>query len=49
MKHALIWSGAIKVLQLYLFKYINKGPDRILVVIVPSKTIGEGNIDEIKQ
>ncbi|XP_050878793.1 uncharacterized protein LOC127082607 [Lathyrus oleraceus] len=33
----------------YLFKYINKGFDRISVIIVPSAASGEGNNDEIKQ
>ncbi|CAK8530235.1 unnamed protein product [Lathyrus sativus] len=33
----------------YLFKYINKGSDRISAVIVPNNTGTDGNIDEIKQ
>ncbi|XP_058741129.1 uncharacterized protein LOC131613479 [Vicia villosa] len=33
----------------YLFKYINKGSDKILTVIIPNATGGDGNIDEIKQ
>ncbi|XP_050875738.1 uncharacterized protein LOC127079401 [Lathyrus oleraceus] len=33
----------------YLFKYVNKGFDRIPVVIVPNNTGQDGNIDEIKQ
>ncbi|XP_058747203.1 uncharacterized protein LOC131620216 [Vicia villosa] len=36
----------------YLFKYINKGSDRISAVIVPSESTnrpGDKNVDEIKQ
>ncbi|KAI5419436.1 hypothetical protein KIW84_043566 [Lathyrus oleraceus] len=32
----------------YLFKYINKGSDRISAVIVPNNSHTDGNIDEIK-
>lgn len=33
----------------YLFKYVNKGFDRIPIVIVPNNTGQDGNIDENKQ
>ncbi|XP_050909554.1 uncharacterized protein LOC127123377 [Lathyrus oleraceus] len=33
----------------YLFKYINKDSDRISVVIIPIKSAGDENVDEIKQ
>ncbi|XP_058724141.1 uncharacterized protein LOC131595711 [Vicia villosa] len=33
----------------YLFKYINKGSDRISAVIAPTDSTKEGHVDEIKQ
>lgn len=52
MKHTTTRNGAIKVLIIYILKYINKCFDRLSVVIVPSDTTtvrGKYNIDEIKQ
>ncbi|KAI5389703.1 hypothetical protein KIW84_075120 [Lathyrus oleraceus] len=48
-KHTLTWSNAINTSIKYLFNYINRGSDRISVVVIPSAAGGEVNNDEIKQ